>query len=592
MPKITVLYARLSQDDELQGPSNSIVNQQQLLQDYAERHNLTPYVHIQDDGYSGTRWDRPGWQELIAKVEAGEVACICIKDGSRLGRDYLRVGLYRELFREKDVRLIAVNDGFDSAKGEDDFTPFREIIAEWYARDTSRKVKAVVQAKGSSGKPLTNIPPYGYMKDPADKNRWLVDETAAAVVRRIFQMALDGVGPFEIAKTLVAEKVEKPSYHYAMNRLPEGKQSHYDLSTPYAWNVRTVCVILARLEYVGHTVNFRTSKKSYKDKKVQTNAKEDWKIFPDTHEAIIDQETFDTVQRLRGTPRRTDSVGEPNPLTGLVYCVDCGRKMYNSRRSKETYEQERHGKVYTAKTADFYACSTYTVGRNSFKNNCSQHYIRTQVIREMVLKTIERVSDFVRDRESEFVEKIRELSTVQQVEMAKAHKRQFAKNERRIAELDTLFRKTYEDNASGKLNDARFEQLAGCYEQEQEALKQENIVLQAELDAWSADSVKVDGFIKLVRRYTNFEELTTPMLNEFIEKVVVYEADRSSGERVVDMDIYFNFIGKFDLPAEEPTAEELAAREQRLVRLKKQREANKRHYAKKKAEMELQSKSA
>ena len=202
MPKITVLYARLSQDDELQGPSNSIVNQQQLLQDYAERHNLTPYVHIQDDGYSGTRWDRPGWQELIAKVEAGEVACICIKDGSRLGRDYLRVGLYRELFREKGVRLIAINDNYDSAKGEDEVIPFREIIAEWYARDTSRKVKAVIQSKGNSGKPITSVPPYGYRKDPEDKNRWLVDEPAAAIVRRIFQMAMEGTGPSQIARRL------------------------------------------------------------------------------------------------------------------------------------------------------------------------------------------------------------------------------------------------------------------------------------------------------------------------------------------------------------------------------------------------------
>ena len=260
--------------------------------------------------------------------------------------------------------------------------------------------------------------------------------------------------------------------------------------------------------------------------------------------------------------------------------------MYNSRQSKKTYEQVRDGKVYTAKTADYYACSTYTVGRNSFKNNCSQHYVRTAVIREMVLKTIERVSGFVRDREAEFVEKIREVSTVQQAETAKAHKKQFAKNERRIAELDTLFRKTYEDNASGKLSDARFEQLSAGYEQEQEHLKQENVILQEELDAWSADSVKVDGFIKLVRRYTNFEELTTPMLNEFIEKIVVYEADRSSGERVVDMDIHFNYIGKFDLPVEEPTPEEVAAHEKRIAKLKKQREANKRHYAKKKAEQE------
>ena len=260
--------------------------------------------------------------------------------------------------------------------------------------------------------------------------------------------------------------------------------------------------------------------------------------------------------------------------------------MYNSRRSKKTYEMERFGKVYTAKTADFYTCSTYNLACNSFKNLCSQHYIRTKVIQDMVLKTIERVSAHVRDKEAEFVQRVREMATVQQTETAKAHKKQLAKNERRIAELDTLFRKSYEDNAMGKLSDERYEQMSGGYEREQVDLKQQRAVLQAELDAFNADSVKIDGFIALVRRYTNFEELTTPMLNEYIEKIVVYEPDKSSGERVQDIDVYFNFIGKYDLPQEEPTADELEAREKRIAKLKKQREANKRHYAKKKAEQE------
>jgi len=424
------------------------------------------------------------------------------------------------------------------------------------------------------------------MKDPEDKNRWLVGEPAAQVVRRIFNMAMDGIGPFQSAKTLSEERVEKPSYYYAMNRLPEGKASQYDMSTPYAWNIRTVCVILSRLEYLGKTVNFRTCKESYKDKKIKYNAKEDWLIFPDTHEAIIEQEQFDTVQRLRGTPRRFDSTGEPNPLTGLVYCADCGRKMYNSRRSKDYVKENRRGKTYTVKTSDHYTCSSYSLGYNSFKNLCTQHYIRSSVIRDMVLKTIERVSAHVRDKEDEFVQKVREMASVQQAETAKSHKKQLAKNERRIAELDTLFQKTYEDNAMGKLSDERYEQMSGGYERKQADLKQQTAVLQAELDAFNADSVKIDSFIALVRRYTNFEELTTPMLNEYIEKIVVYEPDKSSGERIQDIDIHFNFIGKYDLPQEEPTPEELEAHEKRLAKLKKQREANKRHYAKKKAEQE------
>ena len=410
MPKITVLYARLSQDDELQGPSNSIVNQRQLLQDYAERHGLTPYVHIEDDGYSGTRWDRPGWQELIAKVEADEVACICIKDGSRLGRDYLRVGLYRELFREKGVRLIAINDNYDSAKGEDDFTPFREIMAEWYARDTSRKIKAALHAKGSSGKPLTCAPIYGYKRSTEDKNLWLVDEPAAEVVRRIYRMALEGMGVYQIARTLASEKVEKPSYYISPGDYVAGGQG---LATPYSWSTNTVAGILSKPEYAGHTVNFRTTKESYTSKKSKQNPQEEWKIFPNTHEPIIEQEMFDTVQRLRATPRRIDSIGEANPLTGLLFCADCGSKLYNTRRASEYNKAYRNGKAYMKKFSDHYTCSKYKMAQRTFTTACSQHYVRTEVIREMALKTIERVSSFVRDKEDEFVEKIRELSTVQ-----------------------------------------------------------------------------------------------------------------------------------------------------------------------------------
>jgi hypothetical protein len=426
------------------------------------------------------------------------------------------------------------------------------------------------------------------MKDPEDKYRWLIDEPAASVVRRIYQMAMDGIGPYQIARTLSEEKVEKPSYYAAQSRIAGGKPTRYDMTTPYAWNIRTVCVILSRLEYVGNTVNFRTCKESYKDKKIKYNSKEDWMIFPDTHPSIIDQETFDTVQRLRGTPRRFDSTGEPNPLTGLVFCKDCGAKMYNSRRSKEYVKENRHGKEYMIKPTDHYTCSSYSLGRNSFKNLCSQHYIRTSVIREMVLETIRKISGHVRENEAEFVEKVREMSTIRQTETAKSHEKQLAKNKRRISELDMLFRKTYEDNASGKLTDKRFEQLSSEYEREQTELETQNAQLQAELDVFNADSVKVDGFIELVRRYTEFKELSTPMLNEYIEKIVVYEPDKSSGERIQDLDIYFNFIGKYDLPEEEPTPEELAAQEKRRIKLAKQREANKRHYAKKKAEYERQ----
>lgn len=585
---ITALYERLSHDDEQQGPSNSIVNQQQLLEECAKKHNFQTIVHYTDDGWSGTRWDRPDFNRMMAEIEAGNVQNLLLKDMTRMGRDHLRVGLCLETLREKGVRLIAISDGIDTALGEDDFMPFRNILSEWYARDTSRKVKAVTRAKGNAGKPLSNLPPYGFMKDPADKNKWLVDEPAAAVVRRIFQMAMEGVGPFQIARTLSQEKVEKPSYHTARSKMAGAKPTMYDMSTPYAWSTSTVCKILSKPEYAGHTVNFRTSKKSFKDKKISYNPKEEWKIFPNTHAAIIDQETFDTVQRLRGTPRRMDSVGEPNPLTGLVFCADCGAKMYNSRQSKKTYDTVKYGKPYTVNTADYYNCSSYNLAKQSNKQKCSGHYIRTAVIRDLVLESIRDISRYALENEAEFVEKVRADSMVQQADAAKAHKKKFVQNERRISELDLLFRKVYEDNVTGKLTDERFGQLSGAYEGEQAELKKLNAVLEAEIAAFEADSQNVDRFLQLVRRHRSFEELTTPMLNEFVQKILVHKPDKSSGERVQKVDIWFNFIGNFELPKAEPTPEELVAHAKRLEKLKKQREANRRYYEKKRREKEEQ----
>jgi len=313
--KTTVIYARLSRDD---GVSNSITNQLDMLREYAERNGLTPYITIQDDGYSGTNFQRPGWQELIAKVEAGEVSCLLIKDSSRMARNYLQAGLYRELFREKGVRLIAVNDGVDTALGEDDFTPFREIMAEWYARDTSRKIKSVYASKGNSGKHISSMPPYGYMKDPNDKNHWLIDPEPAAVVRRIFQMTVDGVGIYHICGALAADKIERPSY-YLGSRGRGRHKNDYDRDNPYTWGDGTIANILRHPEYAGHTVNFRTSVENFKSKKIKRKPREEWVVFENTHEPIVTQEMWDLVQKLRATPRRIDHLGAPNPLTGLLF---------------------------------------------------------------------------------------------------------------------------------------------------------------------------------------------------------------------------------------------------------------------------------
>ncbi|MDR1061368.1 MAG: DUF4368 domain-containing protein [Clostridiales bacterium] len=580
--KMTVLYERLSRDDALQGESLSIANQKQILEAYAEQNGFKPYLHLADDGRAGTQWDRPGWQQLVGMVERDEVGAILVKTMDRMGRDYLRMGLYREMFKERGIRLVAVSEGFDSFTSEDDFTPFKEIISEYYARDTSRKIKAVAHAKGSAGKPLSYNAIYGYRKSPGDKNAWLVDGEAAAVVKRIFAMAMDGMGPYQIARRLCAGKVEKPSAYFARTR---GWKFDGKGDSPYAWNGGTVRNILSKPEYCGKTVNFRTVKPSFKSKKFQYRDKSEWKVFDGTHPEIISERTFEAARALLGTPRRPSACGEANPLTGLLFCHECGKKMYNSRQAKTHYTEKRFGREYRHKTADFYTCSTYSLSKGVFDDKCSQHYIRTEAVRRLALRAIQSVCAYARDNRDEFAAKIREESEIRHEDAAKAGRRKLAQNQKRAAELDRLFRKTYEDNASGKLSDKRFGQLSAEYEREQSDLEAQSGQLAARIAAFVEDSEKSAQFIELARRYTEYDELTTPILNSFIEKIVVHEADKSSGERVQDVDIYFRFIGQFAPPREEraPADGELAAQEHLRAKRARQREANRRWYAKKKA---------
>jgi len=583
--KVTILYERLSRDDELQGPSNSILNQQQLLEEYANRNELTPYIHIQDDGYSGTNWQRPGWQELIAKVEADEVHCICIKDGSRLGRDYLRAGLYREMFRERGVRLIAVNDGFDSERGDDDFTPFREIMAEFYARDTSKKIRSVLSAKGRSGKPTTNTPPYGFKKDPTDKYKWLVDEPAAAVVSRIFAMAMDGMGPHQIAHLLADDKIERPSY--SQGKCGQGtRQNDYNQDLPYAWRCSTIAKILSTLEYCGQLVNLRTATLDFKTRKSTVRPQEDWIIFENHHEAIISQEVFDTVQKLRKTLRRADKLGEPNPLTGLLLCADCGAKLYNNRRARPRKPTEK-------KLIDIYRCSTYITGKHDFQDTCTVHHISTEVVREIILDVLKRTSGYIRAHEDEFVRRLRESSSVKHSETASSNKKLIAKNEKRIAELKKIFQSLYEDKALGKISVERFDEMAEAYERESEGLKAKNAELQSELDEFTSDSLKVDKFLALVRKYTRFEELTNAMINEFIDKIIVYECEwsegfnkengRPMGTRSQRVDVYLKYIGNFNVP-DMRTEEEIEAERKAAEKLEKKRKHGREYMRKRTAE--------
>jgi DNA invertase Pin-like site-specific DNA recombinase len=581
--RITALYERLSVDDSLDGTSNSIVNQQKILEDYATKNGFIHIRHFSDDGWSGTRWDRPAWQELIAEVEAGNVGVVICKDMSRIGRDYLQVGFYTEvMFRKHGVRFIAVSNNIDSNNKESaEFAPFLNLMSEWYARDCSRKVKTVLQAKGNSGTPLTNTPIYGYKRHPDNKSVWIIDEEAAIVVRRMFQMVVDGMSPCQIANTFRHEKIEKPSYYMVKLGMPGAKKNGYDYSAPYGWLECTIVRMLKRPEYLGHVVNFRTSRKSYKDKKAINLPENEWKVFENRHEAIIDQATFDMVQKLRGTPRRADSLGAPNPLTGLLFCYDCKAKMYNTR----------HANIDTKgfKGTDNYNCSAYTLALSKSVERCSGHYIRTDVVRELVLDSIKNICGYVQENQAEFIEKIREESVLHRGETAKSHKKTIAKNEKRIIELENLFRRTYEDNVNGKLNDTRFEQMTADYEREQAELEMQNVEMQAELDEFNTDSEKADGFIELVKRYTDFEELTTPMLNEFVNMIFIHKSEKNEwDERTQRIDIHFNFIGNFKVPIVEvePTAEETEALMQRRIKLQKQREANKRFREKQKAKLE------
>jgi DNA invertase Pin-like site-specific DNA recombinase len=535
--KLTILYARLSRDDELQGESNSITNQKKILEDYAERNRFTNILHVADDGYSGTNFDRPGWKRLVAEVEAGNVGAVICKDMSRVGRDYLQVGFYTEVFfRERGVRFIAIANNIDSQNREStEFAPFINIMAEWYARDTSRKLKTVFNAKGNSGKHLTTAALYGYRKSPEDKNQWLIDEEAAAVVRRIFKMTIEGIGPFQIAKILTGEKIMCPSVYIALR--DGGTYTPMNASTPFKWNYVTVENIISKAEYMGDTVNFRFYKESYKDKQSKSNPKGEWAVFKGTQEPIIDAGAWHTAQRCRKVKRRPNVTGVANPFTGLVYCADCGSRMYNQRgTSPGKYASE-----------DLYYCPQ----NKKYPSKCTMHYIRTSVLRALVLDTVKAASGFVRDNEEEFVQLVREASELQSAEAAKAQKSQLAKSQKRYTELDALIKGLYEDKIAGSLSTKRFEILSREYESEQEGLEKQITELQAMLECFEEDGDRANKFIGLVRRHTDFTELTGAMLNEFVDKIIVHEGENRGYERTQKVEIYLNFVGKIDVPRKE-----------------------------------------
>ena len=587
--KITALYERLSRDDEQSGDSNSIVNQKKMLEKYATEQGFTNLRHYTDDGWSGTNFDRPDWKRMLADIEDGIVGCVIVKDMSRIGRNYLEVGFYTEvLFRKKNVRFIAISNNVDSAlnDGSNEFAPFLNIMNEWYVRDTSRKIKSVLHNKGMEGKHLTSNAIYGYKKDPDDHDRWIIDEEAAAVVRRIYQLIIQGYGPSQVARILTDEKIERPSYYLTKQGLGTC-QGSCDMSRPYTWTASTITDMVKKPEYMGHTVNFRTHKDSYKDTHSRKLDSDDWIIFENTQEPIVDEETWNMVQKIRETKRRPNKKGEPNPLTGLMFCADCGAKMFNHRTGgyeKKDKDGNPTGKYTNAQ--DNYHCSTYSLSRNKFEHKCTQHHVRTDVVRDLLLEVIKAASTYVKEHEAEFVEKVRNATALQQESEAKAMKKHLSREQKRINELNTLIKKIYEDNVNGKLSDKRFEMLLADYEAEQSELELSVATLEKALNDYQENADNVDKFIELVHRYTDFTELTTPMIHEFVDKIVVHEADKSTGARIQQIDIYLKYVGKLDVPMPELTPEQIKEEERKRRKRAQNRTYARRKYEREKAERE------
>ena len=584
--KITPLYERLSRDDELQGESNSISHQKQMLEEFARRNNLPNPRHFTDDGVSGTRFDRPGFLAMMEEVEAGRVEAIVIKDMSRLGRDYLKVGQVMEILRQRGVRLIAINDGVDSLKGDDDFTPFRNIMNEFYARDTSRKIRSVFKSKGMSGKHLTGTVIYGYLWDEK-REHWLVDEEAAEVVRRIFSLTMEGYGPYRISKLLSEAKVEIPAVHLA--RFDEGVNRTKPVKDPYGWGSSTIVSILKKREYLGHTVNFKT-RKHFKDKKSHYVDESEWTISENTHEAIIDQETFDNVQRVRGNARRyPDGFGEAYPLTGLMYCADCGGKMYVHR-------------TYNGKRVPQYTCGQY--GKYPIGSLCpTQHRIKAEAVLTLIADMLRTIAEYSRNDRAEFIRTVQETQAAQQTADISKKRKRLAAAQKRAGELERLICKIYEDNALGKLPDARYEALDAQYAKEQDALNAEITELEKAVTGYEQSRKSAEKFIALIDKYENFDTLTNIMLNEFVEKILVHErARKGSQDTTQEVEIYFNFVGRYIPPALQPVPltpeeqEELRKKEERKDRLHqnylrrkangKQKEWEERYNAKRKAQRE------
>lgn len=529
---ITALYCRLSRDDELQGESNSISNQKRILETYCREHNLLNWQFFVDDGWSGANFERPGFQKMLEGVESGEIKTVVTKDLSRLGRNYLQVGLYTEMvFPKKGVRYIAVNDGVDSAQGDSELSALKNLFNEWMVKDTSKKIKAVFKSKGMSGKPLTSHPPYGYIM--GEDGMFAIDEETAPVVKQIYALCLAGNGPGKIARMLTEQNIPTPG---TMEYQRTGNTRRYYPDYPCRWSATTVGHILERQEYIGNTVNFKTEQVSYKFKgTVYTPERE--MVFENTHPAIIDKATWERVQELRKQRKRPNRYGEVGLFSGLVFCADCGSVMYQQRYDKPNRKQ------------DCYICGSY----KKRTADCTAHFIRTDLLAEGVTANLKAITGFAAKNEERFAKLLQAQTEDGGKKKAAARKREMEATEKRMTEVKAIFKRLYEDTVSGRITDERFAELSADYEQEQTELKERIASLQAEQDKAQESAANAEKFLSVVRKYTSFEELTPTLLREFVEKIVVHETvaldgKRRGKQRTQAIEIYYSFVGKLDLP--------------------------------------------
>ena len=534
---LTALYARLSKDDDLVGDSNSIVHQKEILAKYAKEHGFTNIEFYIDDGFSGTNFNRPDFQRMMADAEKGKISTVIVKDMSRFGRDYIMVGYYTEIyFLNLDIRFIAINDNFiaindnvdSSIQTENDLTPFKNVFNEWYARDTSKKIRAVFKAKGNSGKHLSTNPPFGYKKDPNDKDKWIIDDEAAATVRRIFQMYVDGYRISEIGHKLTEEKVETPILYYMNRGIKTNARSEY----PEIWDLMSIKYILGQTAYAGHTVNFQTAVKSYKTKKQIRLPKEDWIIYRNTQEPIIDEKTFETVQQMRKVKRARTKYNEPNMFSGLLYCADCGNHLTIQRVARN-------------RKMDNFSCATY---RKKKKGLCSCHRILVSDLETIVKEDLQKVCEYVLFHEKEFTDEYLSGSKRETVKFQSKTKAELKRLSERQEEIGKIIRKLYEDNVNGRITDERFDFLAKSYEDEGNDLKTKIQELKNALASSVQDEEKLSKFLKVVKSYTKIEELTPEILNSFIEKIYIGETERYDGRKMQDVEIIYKFVGAINLP--------------------------------------------